>query len=467
MAEYDLVIKGGTVATPHGVFNGHLAIRDGHIAALIDASDAVPGAGEMIDASGKLVLPGAVDSHVHFRDPGLTEMEDFTTGTMGAAAGGVTTVVEQASTIPPVTDGPVYREKLEIIGPKALVDYALWGGIVPGNYDGLQRQADAGVRYFKVYMSHGPRHMPPPDDGDLLAAMEFIAQRDGLIGIHAVSEALRAHAERQMKAQGHHDQASFALTGSPIAEYEATQRALTLAAHAQVRTCILHVSLPEAAQLIKDAKARRQKVVLETIPSFLLLDESLYQRKGPYIKLGPPCLRDRASVERLWDYLYDGTIDYVSSDHAPVPLTVDDRGAPEIWQAGSGLPGVQFTLPLMFSEAVHKRGLPLERLVQITSTNASRAFGFYPRKGSLLPGSDADVAILDPEKEWVVTSDSFFTKWKDSPLVGTTIKGWVERTLVRGRTVYQEGEFPAGPGYGKHMGRSGNGRVHQGGNGPA
>ncbi|MCL4370058.1 MAG: amidohydrolase family protein [Chloroflexi bacterium] len=452
MAQYDVVIKSGTVAGPHGVFRGHVAVRDGRIAALLFEHDSVPSTEEVIDASGKLVLPGAVDTHVHFREPGLTDSEDFTTGTMGAAAGGVTTIVEQASTIPPVTDGSIYREKLEIVGPRAVVDYALWGGIVPGNHDGVRRQAEAGVRYFKAYMSHGPRHMPPPDDGDLLAAMEFIARQDGLIGIHAVNEAIRRHAEQKMKAEDRHDQASFAGTGSPIAEYEATQRALTLAAHAGVRTAILHVSLPEAAQLVKEAKARRQKVVLETIPSFLLLDESLYQRKGAYIKLGPPCLRDRASVEKLWDYLYDGTIDYLSSDHAPVPLSVDERGSPDIWLAGSGLPGVQFTLPLMLSEAVHKRNLPLDRLVQLTSTNAARAFGLYPRKSSLLPGSDADLAILDPEREWVVTPESFFTKWKVSPIIGSTIKGWVERTLVRGQTVYREGDFPLGAGYGQHLG---------------
>lgn len=445
----DLAITGGLVATHTGVFPATLAITGGRISALLDP-EVRPAAEEVVDAAGRVVLPGAIDPHVHFDEPGRTHWEGFETGTASAAAGGTTTVVEMPlNATPPTTDARAFALKVETVRSKAHVDYALWGGLVTDNVEALEGLRRSGVPGFKAFMIEtGTAEFTRADDGVLWEGMERIAAWGSLLGVHAENNDLAMRLQARLERAGRRDMRAWCESRPPVVELEAIQRALRMAGAAGCRLHIVHLSTPEGAALVAAARGAGQRVTVETCPQYLLLDEEAFVRLGPVAKCAPP-LRPHAAVEGLWRQVLDGTIDCVASDHAPCPPEAKERGAGDVWQAWGGINGVQTLLPLMVSEGVHRRGLSWERLVSLTSARAARIFGLYPRKGALLPGADADVVILDPRREWTVTAERLRYRHRFSPFLGWRITGWIERVLVRGRTVVENGEVVGPPGYGR------------------
>jgi allantoinase len=444
----DLAITGGRVVTDGGTFLGTLLVSGGAITALT-GPDPRPPAEDVLDVSGRIVLPGAIDPHVHFNEPGRTHWEGFESGSAAAAAGGVTTVIEMPlNANPPTTDAAAFELKAEAIRSKALVDYGLWGGLVADNVDLLDGLERSGVLAYKAFMTETGTEFARADDGVLWEGMQKIAGWNSLLGVHAENNDLAVRLQSRLRQAGRRDMRAWCEARPIQVEFEAIQRVLGLARSAACRLHVVHLSTPEGGTLIAAARGAGQPVTVETCPHYLLLDEAAFAELGPVAKCAPP-LRTRAAIEGLWRQVLDGTIDCLSSDHSPCPPEDKARGADDVWQAWGGINGVQTLLPLMISEGVHRRGMPLERLAALTSANAAKIFGLSARKGAFLPGMDADITVVDLDREWTITADRLRYRHRTSPFVGRRVKGWVEHVLLRGRPVVRDGEVVGEPGYGR------------------
>jgi allantoinase len=448
-ARYDLCIRNALFADENGLFRGALGIREGKIAALFaDAPDGA--ADEEIDAGGLVVLPGLVDAHVHFNDPGRADWEGFACGSMGAAAGGITTVVDMPlNNDPAVVDGATLAAKRAAIQGQSVVDYLLWGGLVTDNVARLAEQDAAGAVAYKAFMSNsGIADFQCATDGVLFAGLRHAAGVGKLVAVHAESESLTSHFTAQLRANGRTDRRAWLESRPPLAELEAIGRALLLACAAGARLHVVHVSTAEGIDLIDAARRAGQPVSCETCPHYLSLDEEDFVAIGPAAKCAPP-LRPRATVEALWERVLSGKVDLIASDHSPCPTADKQRGDDDIWAAWGGITGVQTLLPLLLHEGVHRRGMALPQLVRLTAANPARLFGLYPRKGTLRPGADADLALVDLDEEWTVRAGELFARHKHSPYDGRRLRGRVRTTLVRGRVVYRDGAITAPPGHGQ------------------
>lgn len=447
---YDLAVINGSVVSEGSIANAHLGIRDGKIASILSASETAPNAERMIDARGKIVLPGAIEPHCHFWEPGEDFREGWETGTRSAAAGGMTTVIEMPLSTPPTVDEPSFELKLGIAQEKSAVDFALWGGVIPESAPELRQRIGElqrlGAVGCKVFMCWSAQKYPPIEDGLLLDAMKVIAEKGLRIGIHAENQSIIETSEARLKSSGRSDPMAFVESRPPEAELEAINRALFLGKMANVQMHIVHLSLAEGALMIRKAKLEGQSVSVETAPQYLTLTFEDVARKGPFAKCAPP-LRSRENVERLWGYVLDGTIDFIGADHAP--FTKEEKESPSIfWDVPNGLPGIQESFSVLLSEGVNRRGMNLGRLADLTSTNVARRFGLYPRKGTIRVGSDADLIIVDLDKEWTVRNENTFYRVKWTPYDGMKMKGKIEQTVLRGRIVFKDGEVTSEPGLG-------------------
>jgi allantoinase len=446
---YDLCIANALIADETGVFRGAIGIRDGRIAALFADRPDAP-ADEQIDASGLLVLPGLVDAHVHFNDPGRADWEGFDCGSMGAAAGGVTTVVDMPlNNFPAAVDGATLAAKRAALDGRSVVDYLLWGGLVTDNVATLVEQDAAGAAAYKGFMSHsGIADFPAVTDGVLFEGLCHAAHVDKFVGLHAESEALTTHFTSQLRASGRTDRRAWLESRPPFTELEAINRALLLARIARARLHIVHVSLAEGIDLIDTARRGDQIVTCETCPHYLVLDEDDFIAIGPTAKCAPP-LRSRATVAALWQRIMAGQVDVIASDHSPCPTADKQRGEQDIWAAWGGITGVQTMLPLLLHEGVYRRGMSVPLLSRLTAANPARLFGLYPRKGTLRLGADADVVIVDPDEEWTIQAGELFARHKHTPYDGRRTRGRVRTTIVRGQVVYRNGEIVARLGHGR------------------
>jgi allantoinase len=444
------VIAGGTVATDSAVLSADLVIDDGRIATLTEPGTA-GGGDELIDASGLIIMPGAIDVHAHFEDPGHTEREDFTTGTMAAAAGGITTVIEHPLTYPPVTTTELYREKREMASRKVIVDFGLWGALTPPSIPEIAGQWAEGAMGFKAFMPHSDPSYPNVTDAEFLDGMREVKNVGGLVLVHAESDSLLQAGLARMRREGRCDPLAHHEARPPFVEEEAVHRALYLAAHVGVRIQIVHVSSPVSAELVRREKRKGRPATMEVCPHHLLLDLDDLVRLGPY-GMCAPALRDRTLVERLWEFVLDGTADCLVSDHCAYTREEKDAGYDDIFAAPLGCQVMQETVPVVLDEAFHNRGMTLDAFVRFASTNPARITRTYPRKGTLLPGADADLALYDLEGEWRIDARSQqFSKNPWSPFDGRRLRARVVRTLVRGETVYANGEILAEPGSGRFL----------------
>jgi allantoinase len=445
------VIAHGTVATDYAVFKGHVVIDGESITAVTDDDGVIDTADELIDARGRHVLPGAIDPHAHFEDPGHTEREDFTTGTSSAAAGGITTVVEHPLTYPPVTNVELYVDKREMAAEKVVVDFGLWGALTPPSLTHMEGQWAEGAGGFKAFMPVSDPSYPNVSDDEMLTGMRTVAALGGLVLVHAESESLLSANLARLRAAGRTDTLAHYESRPPFTEEEAVHRVIYLAAHAGVRLQVVHTSSPVSVDLVTAARAAGQPVTAEVCPHHLLLDLEDGLRLGP-LGVCAPALRDRALVEGQWERVLDGRIHCLVSDHAAYTVEEKRRGDDDILDTPLGCQVMQETVPLVLSEALHARGMALTAFVRFSSTNAARILGLYPRKGTVLPGADADLVIWDLDSEWTVDAQrQQFSKNPWSPFQGRVARGRVERTLVRGATVYRDGEVVAAPGHGRFL----------------
>ncbi len=449
----DLIVRGGSLVLPDQVRQADLVIDGGAILAIVEPGDNTYRADEQIDARGKHVLPGLVDGHVHFNDPGHAEREGYLTGTRAAAAGGVTTVIDMPLSCTPTTITlPALELKRAVAAPAAIVDYGHWGGLVTDNVAELAALRGAGVLGFKAFMAEtGIDDFPRATDGVLLAGLREAARLDAPVLVHAENEEIAAYYTGRLLAEGRRDPLAWAEGRPEVVEVESIRCAAYLAGEAGARLHVVHVTTPAGLDAIDEARARGVRVSAETCPQYLTLCNEDLARLGAMAKCGPP-LRPRATLEALWARVLAGGVDSIASDHSPSVMEAKTRYADDIWAAWGGIPGLQTMLPLLLSEGVHRRGLPLPLLARLTAENPARQFGLSDRKGALRPGLDADLAIVDLDGRWQVRAEDLYQKNKHSPYLGMTLRGTVERTLVRGATVYDRGAFPAAPGYGRLIG---------------
>ena len=446
-----LLIAGGLVVDEQRVWRRDVLVRDERIEAILEPGQA-GAVDQRIDASGLHVLPGLVDAHVHFNEPGRTDWEGFSSGTAAAAAGGVTTVCDMPLNChPPTLDGRALHLKRAALREQAVIDYALWGGVVPASIDHLAALQAGGVVGVKGFLcDSGLVEYPPLDEFALLDAMQRCAELGLLLGLHAEDAADTQARGEQARQAGHHSALDWARSRPVATEVAAVARSLALGAETGARLHVVHVSTAAAARLIAQARASGQDVSGETCPHYLALDETDLERLGPVAKCAPP-LRARQEVDDLWSAVLDGSLDLVASDHSPCPPNLKDTT--DIWSAWGGIGGVQTSLAVLLSEGVHRRGLDLSHLVRLVCGAPARRFGLWPRKGALQPGADADVVLVDLDQTWRLEAADLWTRWPVSPFVGRTFQGRVTTTLVRGQVVFEAGQVCMAPGYGREVGR--------------
>lgn len=455
-APYDLVITGGTIHVPGGPVTGsHLGIRDGKIVA-IEAGLYDAGAGKVIDASGLDVLPGAIDTHSHHRDPGFTHKEDITTATSAAALGGITTSVGMPNVQPPTTTPERYAEVIANGEQKAIVDFN--HNPAPTQREHIAELAAMGALGFKVYMVVDSKrsypHMPGlgvHEHGDLLQISEQVAASGRVLMVHPNDQSiLGVLEERAWAAEDfgfrNYAYAEAALDGVvwnvAVAVLLELQRVTSVPLH------VLHMMNPGMIRLVRNVKADDQDVTCEVNPFALFLsDLEAISHLGP-LALGR-CI-PAPWLDALYSAIADGTIDVLGSDHAPHTLAEKEVGWENMWRAPSGTPQLQHYLPRLLHETVTGK-LQMADVIRITATNPARRFGLYPRKGALIPGADADIAIVDVRTARPVREDNIASRAGYTPYAGMNLYGSVVTTLVRGTVVADNGEVTVGPGYGQFV----------------
>lgn len=444
MSSPDLVIRGGSVVLPTGQRPADIAITNGIITAI--GSEVHEGA-EVIDARDLVVLPGVVDAHVHFNEPGRADWEGWEAGTRGAAAGGVTTVLEMPlNAHPPTTTPAAFDQKLAIASQKSLVDFGLWGGLVPDNLADLENLHQRGVVGFKAFMSDSgidDFHRVP--DGILAIGLKTTARLGAVVGVHAESQQL-------VETTGAPNPTAWCHARPAGAEVDAIRRLLACmrGAGKGVRAHVVHVSCPAGLGEVNAARGKGVAITAETCPHYLAFTDEDFERIGPPLKCAPP-IRDAETREALWQEVLEGRVDLIASDHSPCPAADKKKGEHDIWQAWGGIAGIQATLPVLLSEGMHARGLSLERIAHLTATSPAQLFGLYPRKGAIAVGADADFAFVDPNRRWTFDSKHLQTRSGVSAYLGRTFTGLVVRTTVRGKTVYEDGEVVGTCGWGRFV----------------
>ncbi len=441
----DLGLLGGTLITPVGRWQAHVYVREGRIAAVTAERLS---AREEVDVSGLWVLPGMVDAHVHFMDPGAPDREDFLTGSAAAAVGGVTTVIEHTHVAPVITPEELHR-KAEYLGNRSLVDFGLAAHAWKGRLHEAPEVWRAGALFLKAFTctTHG---VPGLSSADLLDLFRALARVGGVCLVHAEDEAITAEAERALRSAGRTDGGVLPEWRSREAEQAAVAVVCVLARRTGVRAVIAHASCPEVVDLVRAVGGGAVRV--ESCPQYFHLLEQEVIAYGAFRKFTPPArARTEADLEAMWERLRDGRIDYIATDHAPATRAQKQEGT--IWEVHFGLPGVETTLPLLL-HAVHEGRLAPERLVQVVCEVPARLYGLYPRKGVLQPGADADLVVVDPNREQVLRDDRIVSKAGWTPYAGRRIRGTIVRTYVRGRLVAEEGRPVGDPGWGRWVRRA-------------
>lgn len=430
----DLVIVNGRIVTADLDFVGAIAVRDGVIVAIGEAAD-MPPATETLDAAGLAILPGAIDVHVHFRDPGYDYKEDWESGTVAAAFGGVTTVFDMPNTVPTVDNPEALAQKHAIAASKAHVDYGLYAVLGESSLDHVETLADAGIIGFKLYMGNTFGRIPSPSTGAMLELFEKVAPTGKRVSLHAETNSVMERRETALKAANRNAPLDHLASRPAVVAIEAVERAATLAEWTGARIHILHISSADELRPLADAKARGVDVTGETGPHYLMLGTDDYARFKGVIRVNPP-VREASNHDPLWHALQSGLIDMVATDHAP--HTPEEKQRENIWDVDCGFPGVETQMPLMLT-AVAEGKLGLQDYVRVSSLAPARAFGLYPQKGVIAPGSDADFALVDLGAEWTLDDAQLHSRSRISPFDGRQVKGQVRHTIVRGRFIVRDG----------------------------
>ncbi|MEW6454728.1 MAG: dihydroorotase family protein [Pseudomonadota bacterium] len=428
----DLVIHNGKVVSPDSVIDASVAIKEGTILSVGEPS-AMPPARETLDAKGLHILPGAIDVHVHFRDPGYPHKEDFASGTAAAAFGGVTTVFDMPNTIPPVGTPELLAAKHKMAAEKAHVDFGLYALLGEDTIKHAAEMAKTAIG-FKLYMGNTFGAIPSPDTGAMLEAFEVVAPTGKRVSLHAETNEIMVRRELRMREAGRTDPLAHIASRPAVVAVEAVSRAAILAEWTGARIHILHISSAEELRPLREAKARGVDITGETCPHYVLLSTDDYARFAGVIRVNPP-VREARNQEPLFAALGDGTIDCIATDHAP--HSVEEKTRNDIWTVDCGFPGVETQMPLMLNEVARGR-YSVSDYVRWSSANPAKIWGLYPHKGVIQAGAHADIAIVDLDREWAIDDAKLQSLSRITPFHGRKVKGLPIHTLVRGRFVMKD-----------------------------
>lgn len=448
----DLVVKGGTLVSPSGRYRADIGIQDGRIAQL--GTDIEPEGAEVVSAGGKFVLPGAIDAHTHMDWPGSAD--DFYWGTVAAACGGVTTIVDFA--IPGV--GQTLQETVAgwrgLADGNACIDYGFHiaiRAVDEGTEAEIEALLNAGVTSLKMWMTSGHSGGMGVDDGTIWQVMEIAARHGALVGLHCENDPVLRMLNERFLRDGKTTPAYHRLSRPPLVEAEAIRRVATFA---EATGCLLYVPhLSSAAGLVavKEAQRRGVRIVAETCPQFLALTEEVYLRPDAARFVMSPPIKSAADQDALWQGLRDGDLVSIGSDHCPYSDEMKARGADDFTQIPNGVPGTEAIVPLLYGEGVARGRLTLEQMVAVTAENPARMFGLYPRKGVIAVGSDADLLVFDPDRPTRLSHETLHSQIAYSIYDHITVPGYPVATLVRGRVVARDGQFVGESGWGTFQAR--------------
>lgn len=432
----DLLVKNAKCITSAGVKEQNLAIKEGRIVDLLPCGE-VPAAAEMIDAAGYYLLPGGVDAHTHFNEPGYSWREDFVHGSRAAAKGGVTTIVDMPmNNKPPVSTANRLQEKKTLVESEAYTDFALWGALIRTNREDLQALHEAGAKAFKCFMCEAGDDYTDLTLAEIEDRLKILKSFGGLAGFHCEDYAMLKDGEVQKLAAGATGRQDYLDVHSVAAEQKAVRDLLTVARRTGGRVHICHVSHPEVAELIRQAKQEGIMVTAETCMHYLLLTEDDFLKRGSILKCSPPLRSSQAAAE-LFDYVADGTIDTICSDHSPsAPKEKAEDGPRGIFGAWGGLSGVQTTMQTCWDYVVNRRHASPALIARLFAERPAKIFGLWGRKGALLPGFDADFVLLAPDREWEISAEDLLYKHPFSAFCGQTGRGLPVATYLRGQKIF-------------------------------
>ena len=435
----DLVIDNGTVVSADSTMSASVAIKDGSILA-VGAAEVMPAARERLDATGLHLLPGAIDVHVHFRDPGYPQKENFASGTVSAAFGGVTTVFDMPNTLPTVEDAESLAAKHALAAEKAHVDYGLYAVLGETSISRVPELIEVGVIGFKLYMGNTFGRIPTPSTGAMLEAFEAVALTGKRISLHAETNSIMERREAKLRQAGRMEPLAHLNSRPEVVAIEAVSRAAILAEWTGARIHVLHISSAGELRPLTEAKARGVDISGETCPHYLMLSTNDYARCGGIVRVNPP-VREARNQEPLWAALADGTVDIIATDHAP--HSVEEKTRSDIWAVDCGFSGVEQQMPLMLTAIANGRGSICD-YVRWSAVNPAKLWGLYPRKGIIQPGADADIAVVDLNRRWTIKDSEMHSVSKISPWDGWQVLGMPLHTIVRGRFVMKDRALESG-----------------------
>lgn len=448
-----LLIKNGTIVTWEKAFLGDIYIEDEKIKEIglsLKKNDA-----EIIDAKGKYVIPGGIDAHTHFNlHTGIyTASDDFYTGTVAAAFGGTTTIIDHMGF------GPKGCSLSHQVGVyhgyadnMAVIDYGFHGVFQSAEEDILNEIEDIiklGITSLKIYLTYDYRLK----DDEVYRVFNKMKELKALPAVHCENHEIITYLRDYYNKLGNKSPKYHALSRPPECEAEAVSRMVNIAAFTDSPLYVVHLSTKLGLNLINMAKKKGQRVYAETCPQYLVLDDSKYLFEGAKYIMSPP-LRKIEDNEALWKGLKDGTISTVATDHCPFFYESEKKSAEnDFIKCPNGIPGVEVRIPIMFSEGVMKGRISLNKFVEVTSTNPAKLFGIYPKKGEIEIGSDGDLVIIDPEKEVTLSKKILHENVDYTPYEGIKIKGYPVITISRGKVIVKDNEFYGTRGYGKFLKR--------------
>ncbi len=456
MSTANLVIRGKQVVLPEAIAPASIHIAGGIITS-IESYESIPPGCELVEANEEsIVMPGLVDSHVHINEPGRTEWEGFATATKAAAAGGVTTLVDMPlNSIPATTTTAAFKAKLESARGQCYVDVGFWGGVVPGNTGELAALLNEGVVGFKCFLIHsGVDEFPNVTEEDLQSALPELARLGAVLIVHAevpgpisrtgipachptaVENGVRPISPDKNVCPTRY--ATFLASRPRAAENEAVELMIRLGKEFGARIHIVHHSSADALPMLHEAKAGGMKITAETCPHYLVFAAEDIPDGATEFKCCPP-IRESENREQLWKALESGTIDMIVSDHSPCPPALKLQETGDFLCAWGGISSLQLRLPIVWTEA-QRRGILIQDLSRWLCSAPAELVGLDGRKGRLRIGYDADLVIWNPAKEFRVDGAALHHRHKLTPYQDRILQGFVEKTFLRGRKIYDEGE---------------------------
>lgn len=430
MERLDTLIRGGKLVNSRGIVDLDIGIRDGAVCVLAAPEQPLLAA-RVIDARGRFVLPGCVDAHVHSREPGLAHKEDFLTLTRAAALGGITTIICQPNTVPPINNLDTFRLVVEDWAKRAFVDFGVQGMADSTNLAAIEPLLGAGAMSIELITAEVTGHLL----GEILRTVH---DHGGIAGVSVPDGGYSQYAKRQLQSAGRNDIAAWISAWPKVNEAIGVARVLLLTENTPYRFHLQMITTERAVLLLREAKqSNRSTFTVETSPHYLLLTEDDHASLGPWGMVHPR-LKSAEDVHAVWAGILDGTIDMINTDHAPHARFEKESGYEDIWNAPPGIPGIELSLRLMLDQ-VNRGKLTLPKLTELMSEAQARRYGLYPQKGALDVGSDADIVIVDMEREQSVDNRHLVTAPKYSPFHGRRLQGTPMMTLLRGDLLAENG----------------------------